>query len=52
MAAADFIPQYKPWFDSAEREALIRYFDGGGYLTEFTETKRFAQSVALYTGAR
>jgi perosamine synthetase len=49
---SDFIPQYKPWLDSAERDAVVRYLDGGGWLTEFTETKHFADAIASYTGAR
>jgi perosamine synthetase len=48
---SDFIPQAQPWFDEREVEAVTRYMRGGGWLTEFKETKRFAEMIAEYTGA-
>jgi perosamine synthetase len=49
---SDFIPQMKPWFDEKETEALVRYMGGGGWLTEFQETRTFARMIADYTGAQ
>jgi perosamine synthetase len=49
---SDFIPQAQPWFDERETEAVTRYMRGGGWLTEFKETKRFGEMIAEFTGAR
>lgn len=46
----EFIQQYKPWFDENEIQAVVSYMRSGGYLTEFTKTKEFADSLANYTG--
>ncbi len=46
------IPQMEPWFDAAEREALQTYMLGGGWVTEFKETKTFEDALAAFMGAR
>lgn len=46
------IPQMEPWFDAAEREALQTYMLGGGWVTEFKETKKFEDELAAFMGAR
>lgn len=47
-----FIPQIEPWFGPEEKEALNRYMDEGGWLTEFKRTAEFEQRVAEFTGAK
>ena len=42
----------EPWFGSEEKEALIRYMEEGGWLTEFKRTEEFEQRIAEYTGAK
>ena len=49
---ADFIPQFMPWFDDREADAVDAYMRAGGWLTEFQETKKFGDAIAEYTGAR
>ena len=48
----NFIPQMEPWFGSEEKEALSRYMDEGGWLTEFKHTAEFEHRLAEYTGAK
>lgn len=48
----EFIPQFKPWFDDREREALNTYMLNGGYITEFKKTKEFAGMIADFTGSK
>lgn len=48
----EFIPQYKPWFDEDEIEAVANYMRGGGYLTEFKKTEEFGNAIAEYTGSQ
>ncbi len=48
----EFIPQMEPLFDSQEREALNKYMEEGGWLTEFRQTAEFEKRIADYTGAR
>ena len=50
--ALQFIPQMQPWFDDREKEALSKYMETGGWITEFTKTKEFAQAIADYTGTK
>ncbi len=47
-----FIFQMEPWFGPEEKEALNRYMDEGGWLTEFRQTAEFEQRIADYTKAR
>lgn len=42
----------EPWFGPEEKEALNRYMDEGGWLTEFRQTAEFEQRIADYTKAR
>lgn len=47
-----FINQMEPWFGPEEKEALNKYMDEGGWLTEFRNTAEFEQRLAAYTGTR
>lgn len=48
----DFIPQMEPWFGTEEKDALSKYMDEGGWLTEFRRTAEFESRIAEYTGAK
>jgi perosamine synthetase len=41
----------EPWFGREEKEALNRYMDEGGWLTEFERTAEFEKRISEYTGA-
>jgi perosamine synthetase len=47
-----FINQMEPWIGPEERRAVAEYLDGGGWLTEFRQTREFEQRLAEYTGSR
>lgn len=47
-----FIPQMEPVITAADAAAVQAYLAGGGWLTEFRETRRFEASLCEYTGAR
>lgn len=42
----------RPLFGSEEKDALMRYMDGDGFLTEFQNTERFEKMICEYTGAK
>lgn len=42
----------EPWFGNEEKEAMARYMDEGGWLTEFKHTAEFEKRIAEYTGAK
>lgn len=46
------IPQMEPVVTEADAEAVHRYLQTGGWLTEFRETRKFEASLCEYTGAR
>jgi perosamine synthetase len=46
------ILQMEPWFGIEEKEALNKYMDEGGWLTEFRNTAKFEEMIAEYTGAK
>lgn len=48
----NFINQMEPSFDEHEREALNRYMLGGGWGTEFKQTRAFEEMIKEYTGAK
>ena len=48
----NYVQQMKPWFDEKEKEAIVKYMDEGGYITEFKRTERFEQMIADFTGAK
>lgn len=48
----DFINQMEPSFDEHEREALNQYMLGGGWGTEFKQTRAFEDMIKDYTGAK
>lgn len=48
----EFINQMEPSFDEHEREALNQYMLGGGWGTEFKQTRAFEDMIKEYTGAK
>lgn len=42
----------EPWFGSEEKEAICKYFDEGGWITEFKNTQFFEEQIAEYTGSK
>ena len=52
MSNIEFINQMEPWFDSEEKEALNKYMEEGGWLTEFKKTFEFQDLIKDYTGAK
>ena len=48
----EFINQMEPWFGKEERDALVKYMDEGGWVTEFRKTFEFQDLLKQYTGAR
>ena len=47
-----FINQMEPNFDHRETEALCKYMEDGGWVTEFKKTREFEQMIVDYTGAK
>jgi perosamine synthetase len=47
-----FIFQMEPWFGQEEKEAIVDYFNAGGWVTEFKKTAEFENRIASFTGAR
>lgn len=47
-----YINQMEPLFGNEEREALYKYMQEGGWLTEFKRTTEFENRIADYTGAK
>jgi perosamine synthetase len=43
------IPQMEPWIDKSEVNAMTKYLESGGWLTEFTETAKLEQALCNYT---
>ena len=41
------IPQMEPWFGNEEKEAMARYMDEGGWLTEFKHTAEFEKRIEI-----
>ena len=46
------INQMEPWIGDEEKQAMIEYLDGGGWLTEFKKTKEFEQMISDYVGSK
>lgn len=46
------MPQMEPWFNEAEKQALIGYMNSGGWLTEHKKTEELEKMIAKYTGAK
>lgn len=46
-----FMPQMEPVVTAADREAVLRYLESGGWLTEFDRTRAFERRIAGYTGS-
>ena len=46
------IPQIEPWFGEEEASAVAAYIRGGGWVTEFEQTREFANALAHYIGAK
>ena len=52
MMESKFIFQMEPWFGIEEKEALNKYLEEGGWLTEFKKTLQFEQMICDYTKAK
>lgn len=48
----DFINFMQPCYDDKEKEAVTKYINSGGWLTEFKETRNFEASIAEYTSSK
>ncbi len=48
----EFINQMEPSFDEHEKEAMNHYMLGGGWGTEFKQTRAFEDMIKEYTGAK
>ena len=48
----EFINQMEPWFDNQEQQALNKYMDEGGWVTEFKKTFEFQDLIKKFTGAK
>jgi len=46
------INQMEPWIGEEEKQALVAYLDGSGWLTEFKKTRDFEQMIADYVNSR
>lgn len=44
----NFINQIEPWIDEKEKEAMAKYLDSDGWLTEFRKTREFEKILADY----
>ncbi|MDR0373379.1 MAG: DegT/DnrJ/EryC1/StrS family aminotransferase [Nitrososphaerota archaeon] len=42
------INQMEPWLGFEEKQAVIDYLDGGGWLTEFKKTREFEQKISEF----
>lgn len=49
---SEFLPQMRPFFDDAERQALSHYDFDNGFITEFKETKKFEEILAKRLGVQ
>ena len=47
-----FINQMEPWIGKEEKQAVVKYLDSGGWLTEFKKTEEFEQMIAEYVGIK
>jgi len=52
MTEREFIMQMQPWFGDEEQQALSDYMDGGGFITEFRQTEKFASMLAEFIGVK
>lgn len=48
----DFIPQNEPLFEQEDIDAVNRYMNSGGFITEYKETERLERMLAEFTGSR
>ncbi|MBT9138633.1 MAG: GDP-perosamine synthase [Syntrophomonadaceae bacterium] len=46
------INQMEPWIGKEEKQAMMEYFDSGGWLTEFKKTREFETMIADYVGSK
>lgn len=47
-----FINQIEPFIGAKEAEAAHKYLSSGGWLTEFSETEKFAERVSQFLGVK
>lgn len=46
------ILQMEPWYGKEEKNAVIKYLDSGGWITEHKKTRELERMIADYTGSR
>jgi len=46
------INQMEPWLGEEEKQALCKYLDSGGWLTEFKQTREFERMIAEYVSSQ
>ena len=49
---SDFIFQYEPEIRTDDIEALTKYLQFGGFITEFKETRSFEKLIAEFCGSK
>ena len=42
----------EPWIGAEEKQAVVDYLDGGGWLTEFKKTREFEQMIGAYVQSK
>jgi perosamine synthetase len=42
----------EPWIGAEEKQAVMNYLEGGGWLTEFRKTREFEQMIGFYLGSK
>lgn len=47
-----YINQMEPWIGEEEKTAVKEYLEGGWWLTEFKQTRKFEQMIADYIGSK
>ena len=48
----EFIMQMRPLFGDEEKQAICKYMDEDGFITEFKHTQKFEEMIAEFTGAK
>lgn len=46
------IKQVEPWIGQEEKEAVAKYMESGGWLTEFDKTREFERLIADFVGSK
>ena len=48
----EFIMQMRPWFGEEERDAINKYMQEDGFITEFKNTEILEKEIAKFTGSK